>query len=364
MSTLEGSWSATAEADAEATTCGTSVLSASAPRPEPAMATLLPLHSPRALVLLSCDILSHLFLHLELEDHSAAVACKAWWQAWRETGGRRRQLRADPVMNARVQELLARVDFTDGCALALPSGGLCLQIAARHFVAVDKDLQVVASKPLEGCEYLQVGGNGFLYAITDHPKQVVRLAPDTHEVLATSELDHQVFQVAVSPCSELVFAKGFDDKEGYSEGWAVIYALDAITLEIRLTFGQEHHVFPLNITTSNDEVFVSTQFREQPKDRILVFSFSGKHLRTLHGNFRYLNGLSWVNRRLYVVARSDAEATRLFVVRPEDGSTLQVFNAGQEYVEGPWQWGERLLVRTADESAGPFRCTITVLQGA
>ena len=54
----------------------------------------------------------------------------------------------------------------------------------------------------------------------------------------------------------------------------------------------------------------------------------------------------------------------LFVVRPDDGSMLQVVDPpeGQLFYGAPLQWGDRLLVRTSDSTL-PYEKGTTVLQG-
>ena len=88
---------------------------------------LLAKHSPlpswaRDEVLLSADLLPHVFATLEMKDNAAAAVCQAWNAAWVATNDGRRGLR--PVA-------LPELDFPTahgiGSAAALPDGNLLVQ---------------------------------------------------------------------------------------------------------------------------------------------------------------------------------------------------------------------------------------------
>ena len=109
-------------------------------------------------------------------------------------------------------------------------------------------------------------------------------------------------------------------------GWRV-FAIDAITLTHRRTFGDsDHHLTTLAV--GGDELFVCG------KEGIQVFSFAGEPLRVIGGAFGEPR-LQFINERLYVIVMSvDVKAQQKIHVLTPEGDTLQVYDCAPHVGEG------------------------------
>ena len=304
-------------------------------------------------VLLSPDLLLHIFPFLEVPDVAAARVCRPWRDAWNATNETRRWLRlAAP-------EPLApdfHPDATTGMA-ALPEGKgifVCGSDKAEPARIVDSDLRTATELPHlpilpsshASCTashlglFVGVGGadgndtrlcryelDGFTLAAEYIPTPEEFPAEDPED-------DPEIYIHEGYDCltlaNDMLFAVGFrDDSEDE------IICFDARSLTVRCTFGRG--VFTggcYGLAVVGDELYAT----DKGSDCIKVFSFAGVHLRDITGPFIRPKYLVHFGGRLYVsedkIGENQPErqaspdwreaGKRIFVLTPE-GELLQKF---------------------------------------
>lgn len=322
---------------------------------------LLAKHSPlpawaRDEVLLSADLLPHVFATLQLEDNAAASVCQAWKAAWVATNDGRRGLRP---------AALPHPDFPTPngieAAAALPNGNLLVVADAEDdddddatrayedFYVVDPDMQtvrVVEDLPVRS-PIGAVANDLGLFAVCngDGRGAVRRYDLDSFEM--THEHDAGLAEEAAHrykpllyltlAAGGLLFALGTmgDDEE--------IVCFDARTLEVRHRFGRGLcKVY--GMAAVGNELFVL----DRSSNAIKIFSLAGAHLRSFGlGGCVFPQDLHHFDGRLYLL--DGAGNGRIIVLTPE-GERLQVWkpDAGREIDALLCIYGRKLLMRTVD----------------
>ena len=103
-------------------------------------------------------------------------------------------------------------------------------------------------------------------------------------------------------------------------GWRV-FAIDTRTLTHLFTFGEDLGERLAALAVVGDELFVGGQ------EGIHVFSFAGKPLRVIRGDFGQPYRLRFINERLYLtVWVADVKASQKIHVLTPQGETLQVYD--------------------------------------
>ena len=343
-------------------------------------------------VLLSPDLLAHIFVHIEMEDHLAARTCTAWRDAWRATDDKRRGLRFDEIIQLPAEFYDADGGLRHVNAIAEhPSGDwLCiaLQGVSYDMYIVDSAFQIL--KKLSHSVYdatvsedrifyswmysprvISLDVNGFAQS-AEHTLQAGDLGPDVPALDGYAEL-------VVAP-NHLLFAIGFSFEDDDHGVVSVVVALDTRDLRVRFHFG-------------GDNVFASMVYgMALVEDMLCVgeehgwlhfFSLTGEHLRKMAPlgstslgtaspfQIRYFGGQLYITERF--PEQPDIPAGQRILVFTPEGERLQVFRHRDEdgalvpdvSMKNIAVVGSRLLVlaRTPSNAAGALLLKLFALKG-
>ena len=322
---------------------------------EACIAKHLPLSKSTIEVLLSRDLLPHVFASLEMTDGAAAAVCTTWQQAWRDTDDGRRGLRvAEPFV------LYSAVNFKfvgghpSGKWLAFNHGDtLCFldsSLNEQHLFKVYADSLCV--------------GNGHLYC--GFNDEIERFDGDTFERSSVSTGVESDYFESLAAGGGLLFAGNCSHEDGADHHCIVVF--DAQTLATRRRFGGGLLYGTKGIGIPSMQVVEEALYvnwimaTDDVHSPIHVFSFSGELLRSIRGDWRLPQTLVYHNDRLYVSecsalhekhvvkdveAGKDPEAgKRVFVLTPQ-GETLQVWKTPEPRVENVYKmavFGRNLVV--------------------
>ena len=342
-------------------------------------------------VLLSPDLLPHIFAHVEMKEHLAALACTAWRDAWRATDDKRRGLRFDEIIQLPAEFYNADGRLREVSAMAEhPSGDWsCMAIDGKMFI-VDSAFQILKAldctafcvdatvsedrifiSSLNPPRVISLDVNGFAQS-AEHTLQDGDLGPDVPALDGYAELvvapNHSLFAV--------FFASEADDQ-------SVVMALDTRDLRKRFHFGG-------NVFTSvvyGMALVEDTLCVGEEGGWLHFFSLTGEHLRKMAPlgsdprfhilgmasplNIRYFGG------RLYITERfpeqPDIPAGQRILVFTPEGERLQVFRHRDEdgalvpdvSMKNIAVVGSRLLVlaRTPSNAAGALLLKLFALKG-
>ena len=298
-------------------------------------------------VLLSPDLLLHIFPFLEVPDVAAARVCRPWRDAWKATDGDRRWLRlAAP-------EPLAP-DFSLGTSTgmaALPDAmGIYVSSIASNMPAriVDANLQTLRELPdlpvafmsaYTSCAASHLG----LFVSIGEGLSVRRYELDGFTVAAEylTPLDDDEDSIytgydCLTLANDMLFAVGFND---HNQDEDEIICFDARTLTERRKFGQslfEDGCYGLAVV--GDELYAA----DRHGCCIKVFSFAGVHLRDI----AFLEGVSRPERIVHFCGR-------LYVSEedPENGGYDHMYDEDDEESQPPDDFneiGHRIFVLTPE----------------
>ena len=266
---------------------------------------------------------------LAVKGVAASAVCRAWRVAWEATRKQRRELHRAP---------LATPDFEfygDVYVLAaLPGDRLCIESQNQlHIVDTQmRRLQVIGDDE-SGVAFENIGGlaasDSGLYVGEIYSTRVLRLDIQSFDVLAEVDAEAAnesrcIFAMATAPEGLLFVLSSLEDG-------VEVLALDALSLERRHAFGRQAFsdgdLFGLAV--AGQELIVGNA-----KGSCLhVFSFSGEHLRKVHGDWIDPFNLCCVEDRIYLVAteRDEIEESggRIFVLSPQ-GEVLHVYSPEKE----------------------------------
>jgi hypothetical protein len=331
---------------------------------------LLVKHSPLPVwahddVLLSVDLLPHVFATLQLDDNSAASVCQAWKAAWVATNYGRRGLRPIALPDP---DLLLSGDMN--LAVELPDGNLLVQkYGSYHHITriLNPTMQTIASiSSLFAGSYpfnSAVASDLGLFVVCETPRYAVLRRYNLDTFKMTHEYEsaqyEQMFYITLAP-GELLFALG-RDIIGAEENEEMV-CFDARTLEVRHRFGRGTFSNPgvYGMVAVGNELFVLDTDTYKNLTTIKVFSLAGLLLRSIDiGNCVYPFQLYHFDERLYLmnqVIGDDSE--RMIIALTLEGERLQVWrpDAGCMLMSILCIYDRMLLVRT-----GTSR--IEVLQG-
>ena len=308
-------------------------------------------------VLLSADLLPRVFASLELADCAAASVCAAWGRAWSDRVAR--VLRAAP---------LAAPDFELGCPqflAALPGERLAIATSHPYRVCiVDKEmrLQHTLGDPASGITLYDVrglaAGDDGLYVAES--VWLRRFDLPTFAVAAERAGGEHggFFELALAPDGVLFVVALRDDEDDDDDDddltWELL-ALDALSLEVRFTVGEDvlGKGVLQGLAVCGDEVYVGNQ-----DDRsIRVLSLSGEPRRVISsqpGGWRMPDLLCCVAGRLYLVEEGETPMETVCQSFPNSPLLHYLFAEDEEEAEAKRPTGRRIFVLT------PEGCTLRV----
>ena len=297
--------------------------------------------------LLSSDLAPRMMGALEWNDGAAAVACKAWRDAWEATRTLRRKLHPAPLkeVDLHYSGILNRPHFL----AALPGERLCLAGYTVLWI-VDKNMELQNSiggdvdddddddeddgVAFDGICGVVAGDDG-LY-VSDHSSWLRRLDTHNFEVLAEYEEPRVhnflgFLALALAP-GRYLFVVAVVSM--YPQPVEII-AVDPLTLEMRHAFGRavlngangtsSQHAAE-EMTVIGEELYVA----DSRRDCLHVFSFDGQHLRDLRGDWGAPTRFCFVEDRIYLAGTQEGEPGGQIYVLTFDGVTLQRYTPEAE----------------------------------
>ena len=244
-------------------------------------------------VLLSADLLPHLFNSLSLRDCAVAAACSMWAAEW--AAKLRREGYIDPEATRRI-ELNAK---PKGVA-KMPDGSLCVaDDRSNRLLLLTDDYKVVRRvQPWRSLRSLQLQypcgllqhENSLFVVVAEVPAHVRRLRMiDGAELVRSVGLE---CPIELTMAGNLLFVP--------TSTW--ISVLDIDTLELRKTFGEFGN--PTDCATCNDELYVADM---DTRGMLEVYSFDGEHRRTVEGDFGRPISFCIRNDRIYLVEDTNGD---------------------------------------------------------
>lgn len=305
-------------------------------------------------ILLSDDILPHIFAHIELKDGAAAAVCTAFRSAWVATDEQRRGLRLTPI-SCELERHRRFVTLPgDRLAHFTPTGA---RIFDRNLATIDVPMAYpdhIAVTAHEDAAYFSLDEEPALcrYELTND-EHILGARTKYYEDDRGEGVAYDGFsEMCVSPNGTL-FAVGFKDGENDE-----IVAFDATTLSVRFRFGRGRINLAASIAASGQELFVCSKYDEM----VCVFSLSGEHLRDIKIDCEseYIYQPEYIRLhgdRLYV-----ADCNNLIYVLSLDGQLLQKYKMRDEdglevsYIVGMFVLDKKLIVQCN-------KCDITRVNG-
>ena len=342
-------------------------------------------------VLLSSDLAPHVLAPLPLEDGAAAAAvCSLWAEGWKAT------IESRCCLTRVAFDLPA--DVLEDChgMAAIPGNDEKLAVCSGDKVTIlDRSMRVVTSitdvrtDAHEAGGYVQISGSITADEQSIYINEVrggslngfysgyhLRITYDGTELARCKDPNgsglYRNGRCVVAP-GGLLFCKGFvgfarentEDDDQQDEGLDEIIALDAHSMQLRYRFGKWLLDGARGLAVVGEELFVC----DTRNDRLQVFSFAGKHHRSITGEWeRRPVALCFVKDRLYLIEEPDDEeemdeegelihplcGRRIFVLSLQ-GETLQVYTnpvEGQFFGDTLCCFDGKLLapVRSGDSS--------------
>ena len=276
-------------------------------------------------VLLSPDLLPHLFVHFEAYHAAVARVSRAWRDAWKATDDDRRWLRP-----AAPQPLAPDFKIEHGTGMAkLPADmGLFVSATDGQGRITDSNLRTIRELPqipqssMHSCQASDLGLFGF-----DKPgmnPRISRYELDGFTKAARYE-EEETYRGydSLTLANDLVFAIGYIDEEDGGED--EILCLDARTLTLRHKFGRGRFGAggAWGMAVVDEELYVA----DKAANRIQIFSFSGEHLRNITVPFKKPERMVQMGGRIYLTDDDDddEEVGRRIFVLSLSGEVLQKY---------------------------------------
>ena len=269
-------------------------------------------------VMLSADLLPHVFATLQMKDNAAASVCQAWKAAWVATNDGRRGLRPSA---------LPEPDFPTHhgihTAAELPDGNLVL-VHGHGFDMriVDQGVQTIRTieADLEACVANEFGlfatcrGTSGCDAVRRYDLDTFTMTHEYDSGLAELE-EHRydgLLFLALADGGLLFVLGGGGDEE--------VVCFDARTLKVRHRFGRGLYIDVWGMAAGGNELFVL----DSGSNAIKVFSLAGSLLRSFGvGACVDARHLHHFDGRLYLLD-NHGHNSRIVVLTPE-GERLQVW---------------------------------------
>ena len=255
-------------------------------------------------VLLSPDLLPHLFESLSCRDCAAAAACSAWGGAWVALLRLRRYIHPVP----RHIDLTETTDQMPVAVAAMPDGAIC--VTGRSHL----NFLTAQGEPIPG------GGAWAALAQVEFDDTFGVLRHDDSLLVVDSDAQH-VRRLRLSDGVELARSPKLDG-EAYEAAIAgdrlfvaaerTISVLDVATLELRCSFGQFDAA--VDCAIHNGEVYVAAQDIPGQLD---VFGLDGELLRTVRGTFGRPVCISIKDERIYMIEQQPSSDEDDFDEREE-----------------------------------------------
>ena len=260
-------------------------------------------------VLLSPDLLPHLFESLSLRDCAAAAACSAWSGAWVALLRLRRYVHPVP-RRIDLSKMAIEMRMQPRVVAAMPDGALCVAGTSRlRFLTAQGELipgggAWAALAQVEFDETFGVLRHEDSLLVVDHFGQHVRQLrlSDGIELARSPDLEACVYEAAIA--GDRLFVPS-----GHT-----ISVLDIATLELRYSFGEFETA--VDCAIQNDEVYVADQ---HDGGELNVFTLAGKPLRTVRGTFGIPICISIKDDRIYMIEQTPDRSEDEFDERQERG---------------------------------------------
>ena len=258
-------------------------------------------------VLLSPDLLPHLFESISLRDCAAAAACSAWSGAWTALLRLRRYMHPVP-RHIDLNKMPTETRLPPRAVAAMPDGAICVTGGSHlHFMTAQ-------GKPIPGggawaalakVEFSDTFGvlqhDDSLLVVASDDQHVRRLRlSDGVELARSPKLDGEAYEAAIAGDRLFVAAE------------RTISVLDVATLELRCSFGQFDAA--VDCAIHNGEVYVAAQDIPGQLD---VFGLDGELLRTVRGTFGRPVCISIKDERIYMIEQQPSSDEDDFDEREE-----------------------------------------------
>ena len=311
-------------------------------------------------VLLSVDLLPHVFATLQMKDNAAASVCQAWKAAWVATNDGRRGLRRG--LDFPVRDVFRLGDGAVS-AVKLPDGNLLVSKADKpNSIIVDPSSMKTIREDVQGCFRYATANEFGLFRTFNEGRLLQRYDLDTftmtHEYSGHRHADFDCPTTTSAPGGLLfTFGRRFD-----TDGFFVsseIVCFDARTLEARNWFGSFNHSH--DMVAVGNELFVLFHCSKTIK----VFSLAGSFLRSFGIDCRaviplFKNHLQHFDGRLYFFSKN----MKSIVVCTLEGKRLQVWrpDAGRKVTKF-FIYDRKLLITTENKEGRPAARRLEALQG-
>ena len=256
-------------------------------------------------VLLSADLLPHVFASLKLSDKSAAVACSTWAAAWATLLRKRKHVRPRLIRTLLPSNLGKRVHPITG--VVMPSGQICVLDSCSEALVVLRE----AGQPPSRLSGLPCRGfgmllhDGILYVGKRSGQVVMYRATDGLELLVRNTLPGLPGETIQDFCHH--------GNELFVAVRTQICVLDPRNLSLLRSFGEENQAEGrddgfTSVAVHGDSVYVADTWQN---GTLKVFDRSGRFQRHVHGDFGYPTAIAFHRDRLYLIEEEiDEEISR------------------------------------------------------
>ena len=244
-------------------------------------------------VLLSPDLLPHLFESLSCRDCAAAAACSAWGGAWVALLRLRRYIHPVP-RHIDLTKMATKMRLLPRAVAAMPDGAIC--VTGRSHL----NFLTAQGEPIPG------GGAWAALAQAEFDDTFGVLRHDDSLVVVDMGADHvrrlrlsDGAELARSPNLEEVYEAAIAGDRLFVPSGNTISVLDIVTLELRYSFGEFDTA--VDCAIHNDEVYVADQ---NVHGELRVFGLDGKTVRTVRGEFGAPACISIKDDRIYLIEKT------------------------------------------------------------
>ena len=276
-------------------------------------------------VLMSVDLIPHLFASLDMKHSSAACVCKVWMQAWKDTDSGRRGLRIGHLIKAsgrRAPDVLA----------AHPNGD-CLAIAAsgsRHLRVVDLNMKLIAVIHMDTYASNALFATDFIFVATSsRPIRIIRYTslPPFRKIDEYEAPEESIGVGDMVMAKEVLYVVLYGREGTSDEIFAIDTPDDTHSLNLRFRFGAVHpaHDRCLGCGVIHGMTIVDENLYVCQHPWLYVLTGKGEWVRQINGDWGIPICIVHFNDRIYLTDVEN-DTKRIFVLTKE-GNTLQVWHA-------------------------------------
>ena len=310
-------------------------------------------------VLLSPDLLPHLFESISLRDCAAAAACSAWSGAWVALLRLRRYVHPVP----RRIDLTETTDQMPVAVAAMPDGAICVTGRSHlHFLTAQ-------GEPIPGggawAALAQVEFDD-TFGVLRHGDSLLVVDMGAHHVRRLRLSDG--VELARSPVLRNPFEIAIAGDRLFVPTDSTVSVLDVATLELRYTFGDifDH---ALDCAIHDDKVYVADQ---APHGELHVYDLDGTPSHAICGQFGAPSCISIKDGRIYLLEcmpdryddhhderQERGEGLRLLVLELDGTTRQEIRFCNMTFMQGLCFLGDELWIPELHDCDEP---AITVLR--